>query len=82
MFTTSRGQPIVNHYISLQDNSKKDISWIRETRKKLEELVKQIKQQLSDPEEIPVIYEDETEEENSDKDRGDRGFLHAVIVVR
>ena len=40
----------------------------------MEELVKQIKQQLSDPEEIPVIYEDETEEENSDKDRGDRCY--------
>ena len=57
---------------SLQDTTKKDISWIRETRKKLEELVKQIKQQLSDPEEIPVIYEDETNEED-DSDLVDRG---------
>ena len=56
----------------MQDTTKKDISWIRETRKKLEELVKQIKQQLSDPEEIPVIYEDETNEED-DSDLVDRG---------
>ena len=34
--------------------------------------MKQIKQQLSDPEEIPVIYEDETNEED-DSDLVDRG---------
>ena len=36
----------------------------------MEELVRQIKQQLSDPEEIPVIYEDETEEEEEALPRG------------
>ncbi|KAL5264496.1 hypothetical protein ACHWQZ_G005549 [Mnemiopsis leidyi] len=35
---------------------KKDINWIKSTRLKLEELVEQIKNQLSDPTDVPIVY--------------------------
>ncbi|XP_063677471.1 uncharacterized protein LOC134813567 [Bolinopsis microptera] len=55
---------------------KKDINWIKSTRLKLEELVEQIKNQLSDPTDVPIVYtyEDgfESSEDLDDEEREKR----------
>ena len=52
---------------------RKDINWIKSTRLKLEELVEQIKTQLSDPADVPIIYTYEDGFESSE-DLDDEGL--------
>ena len=61
---------------------KKDINWIKSTRLKLEELVEQIKNQLSDPTDVPIVYTYEDGFESSE-DLDDEGtcYLYFLPVI-
>ena len=58
---------------------KKDINWIKSTRLKLEELVEQIKNQLSDPTDVPIVYTYEDGFESSE-DLDDEGTCYLYFL--